>query len=92
MHLTESVLTRLIGARRSAAVAGPEFWDGIAWAVNPTANPPVCRIQNYAKYALEKAKKEKEIRMKQKPIKEMIFGVRTPLCACVRRQGKETNS
>lgn len=44
--------------------------------VNPTSKPPVCKIQNYHKYMLEKNKKEKELRLKQKPVKEMMFGVR----------------
>ncbi|MBE2221923.1 MAG: translation initiation factor IF-3 [Anaerolineae bacterium] len=36
--------------------------------VAPNANPPVCRIMDYGKFAYEKTKKEKEARKQQKQI------------------------
>ena len=36
--------------------------------VAPNANPPVCRIMDYGKFAYEKTKKEREARKQQKQI------------------------
>jgi translation initiation factor IF-3 len=45
--------------------------------VSPTAQPPVCRIQDYGKYLYEKDKSERAARKKQKVIvvKEVKFSV-----------------
>ena len=36
--------------------------------VAPNANPPVCRIMDYGKFAYEKTKREREARKLQKQI------------------------
>lgn len=36
--------------------------------IAPTAKPPVCRIMDYGKYKYEQAKRDKEVRKKQKVI------------------------
>ncbi|HUY81622.1 MAG TPA: translation initiation factor IF-3 [Acidobacteriaceae bacterium] len=45
--------------------------------VSPTANPPVCKIQDYGKYLYEKDKSDRAARKKQKVItvKEVKFSV-----------------
>jgi translation initiation factor IF-3 len=45
--------------------------------VSPTAQPPVCRIQDYGRYLYEKEKSERAARKKQKviTIKEVKFSV-----------------
>jgi len=45
--------------------------------VSPTANPPVCRIQDYGKYLYEKEKQERAAKKKQKVItvKEVKFSI-----------------
>ena len=34
--------------------------------ISPTAKPPVCRIMNFGKFIYEQAKKDKEVKKKQK--------------------------
>ncbi|MGH2447647.1 MAG: translation initiation factor IF-3 [Chloroflexota bacterium] len=43
--------------------------------VNPTAQPPVCRLSDYGRYKYEQARKEREARKNQKAqaLKEMRF-------------------
>ena len=45
--------------------------------ISPMAKPPVCRIVDYSKYKFERAKKDKEVRKKQRQsqvdIKELKF-------------------
>ena len=45
--------------------------------ISPTANPPVCKIQDYGKYLYEQEKKERAAKKKQKVIviKEVKFSV-----------------
>lgn len=45
--------------------------------VSPTANPPVCRIQDYGKFLYEKEKQERAAKKKQKVItvKEVKFSI-----------------
>ena len=65
----------IVSSREALAIAQERGFDLLE--ISPMAKPPVCRIVDYSKYKFERAKKDKEVRKKQRQsqidIKELKF-------------------
>lgn len=56
----------IISSKEALEIAASRELDLVKIA--PTANPPVCKIMDYAKYCFEQQKREKEARKNQKTV------------------------
>ncbi len=75
MILDDGTQFGIVSSREALAMAQEKGLDLLE--ISPTAKPPVCRIVDYSKYKFERAKKDKEVRKKQRQsqvdIKELKF-------------------